>query len=276
MISDSNNLETIILEEIRRFLENLDGKRSTHLYQDTPGILFLLSQPIPEEMIVSSHFSTIVKQFQSLLLRSQSYTAPPPPCFAKLREIPANETMESLNDLLSQLKMIIIPYPSLSFMAQLTLGITPDPASRLLLQFLIMAKPVFGICDETGRDMESSITLLQNQQPTENNFLSQRIRSALQSLQRQYVKILEDWGITWIQTDKLYPSIQKIMEMERDDKQNRESPPVPSKRIVITQEDIQERIKRGETQWVVPSNVIITSLAREIAEKHGFILKLSS
>jgi hypothetical protein len=65
------------------------------------------------------------------------------------------------------------------------------------------------------------------------------------------------------------------MEKDLEDNQHAKSPAAPTRRLVITQEDILERIARGETKWVVPSNAIITSLAWEIAEKRGFVLQLS-
>lgn len=276
MISDSQNLGTIILEEIRRFLQELDGNRSPHLFPDKPRILFLLSQSIPDEIINSTDFTSLIRQYPSILLRSRNYTSSPPPCFSSLSEIPSSETADSLNDLLSHLKIIIVPHPSLSFMAQVTLGITPDLASQIFLQSLMISKPVFGILDETDRNTLISVPFIQNPATDENTPFSPRIRSALQSLQRQYVKILEDWGTIWIKSDRIFMSVKKIIEKDQDDLQNAPLPPASTKRFVITQEDIRERIQKGETHWVVPSNTIITSLAWETAEKHGFVLKLSS
>ncbi|MBN1900861.1 hypothetical protein JW926_05985 [Candidatus Sumerlaeota bacterium] len=271
MISNPNNLESIIVEEILRFLENLEGNLAPPCSSNVPGLLFILSQPLPEKI----DFSTVTGHFPSYLLRSSNYTSSLSPLFSQIKEISCVDAVDFPEGMFDQWKAVILPHPSLTFLAQCALGITPDPASRALLQSLLKAKPVLGIFDEIPEQGEKSLNPLANSNPVENAVFSQRIRSTLLSLHHQYVKTLEDWGVLRVKMDNLFHVIQKIMEPREGAKQAMETSKPPSQRIVITQEDILERIQKGDTHWLAPSNAIVTSLAWEIAEKHGFILKLS-
>ena len=148
---------------------------------------------------------------------------------------------------------MVIPEPCLNIMAQVSLGLTPDFASFLIFNFLLRQKPVLGI---------------QNQQ-----FLNFPPCS-LKSLIHKYTKILADWGLLWISQEELFAFIRNKLEPGYPDTEKiGNNAGTPSKRLIVTQEDVFRRIKKGEKQWLVPDNAIVTSLAWEIAEKHGFTIK---
>lgn len=246
---DPRKIEALIYEEIQKFLKNPGIINSPDISQNTPDILFILSSPLSADFMAASGIPSILKDFSCAYTAAETPGIILPSEFSGTPEISCSN--ENVTDrILEKTRILIVPNPCLNLIAQISLGLTPDFASHLILHFLLRQKPVLGIQNKTSPDLAPR---------------------SLQSLIHNYIKVLEDWGVIWIAPEELFDFISNKLEPENPDQgKTSDHPQNPSKKTIVTQQDILDRIKKGEKKWILPENAIVTPLALEIAEKHGF------
>jgi len=276
MTRDPQKIEILIYEEIERYLKNLETGNGPPPFDSKPSILLMLSHPPDENLIAKTGLKTIIKRFPCAFSRLEPFSAPLPSPFSSLPEILPKERDSSLSENLKNLKLVILFHPSLSIMAQMVLGLTPDFSSCVLLQALLTGIPVFAIQEHPiSQIVQTPLWTQKTPLSPQSETCLLRLHSSLKSLIRQYSKTLEEWGMVWIEPDRLFSSIQKLLEgMEQSPRESPSKTKTEAERLVITQEDVIDRVKKGDKQWLIPENAIVTDLAREIAAKQGLILIL--
>jgi len=235
----------------------------------------LISHPPDENLIAKTGLETLVKRVPCAFCRMESFASPLPSPFTAIPEITVKENEYPLNEKLTRLKLVILFHPSLSLLAQMVLGLTQDFSSRILLHALLTGIPVFAIGDESlFHIINTPLLTPKTSLPPISETSLIRLHSSLKSMIHQYSKTLEEWGMEWIEPDHLFSAIETILERRKSP--SGECPAKTQteyKRLVITEEDIQNRIKMGGNEWMIPDNAIVTDLALELAQKNGLILK---
>ena len=261
MISDPKKIQEIIEEEIHRFINGLEDSKTKPV--DLSGeriLLFVLSSPVAGDAFPG--LNSLTERYTCARLNAwygplENEAGQGARGLLSLPEFPPPATAIVPSEALKQIRAVFLVYPSLALMARTALGLGDDFGALLILQALSSATPVLAIRSKLLPS--DSIAPLPN---------------SPQALIRQYEKTLGDWGVRWINEERIFPLMEQLMEDPLTGLEKKELRRNNPKRIIVTGEDVEERIRRGERQWVLPADAIITSVAQETAEKKGFILKL--
>lgn len=209
----------------------------------------------------------IVKKYSCLIARSFSFMETIPEPFCDIPEIPPKDLQPSPPHLPENVKAIVLFQPELSFIAKTALGTSNEPDVRFIHYALSSEIPILGI----PHDAHASPL---NAKIDTNVSSAHDVRAYLQTLYRQYQKTLENWGVAWISPQNLQSALQKIRaENEAFSSGAKRAAAGSRKRLIITREDVEERIKRGEREWLIPPDAIITDIARETANQNGLNIK---
>lgn len=259
MALDRKQIEDIIREEILRYLV-LPEPASLPKASDL--LIILTNQPDKETVDISG-VREVMRRFRCLCIC-------PPYCSNNLSE-PFDKAQNEAGAaaeagaIWQGAKAILIFQPSLPFLAGIVTGAGNDAVSMRLMQTLVSGKPVLGIGGKSviqpfepeGKLSEGSAAAT-----------AARAREGLESLYRQYARTLGGWGVDWVEPEELYKFIERHMGGAPAPEKS-SSAPAAKQRLIITGDDVMERIRRGEKDLPLPPDAIITDIAREIAEKHG-------
>jgi hypothetical protein len=280
MTLNKETLETLIYEEILRYLGSLDQNEAPRVVSRGTDILFLLSTSDYGQDIETSCIPSIAKKFNCALVPSSHCKGSLPEPFSTMDKIEILDKNFSPLKIIEKVKVLILFQPSLSLMASTALGTSENPECRILTQALLTGKKVLGVRQEEiskNHSLNDNFSLNHIMEGVrtsgEAREKASRIDSSLQSLNRQYAHTLKDWGVQWEIPEKLFPILESILEKPSasiDNTTNKRNN--PGKRIIITADDIYEKINSGKTQWIIPANAIITDIARENAQRSGFKL----
>jgi len=263
MTTERENLINIIRDEILRFLNAEEFHHANPKFR----IVFLLSGRPDRDVMESAGLGEIVKQYSCLVVRSLSFMETIPEPLGAIPEIPPKDLMTSPPHLPENVRAVVLFQPELSFIARTALGTGDEPDIRFIQHALTSDIPILGIPRNTYAPSPHA--------GTEWKFSNAHSAlSSLQSLYCQYQKTLENWGVVWIPPQNLSSALHKICVEDKTRRSGTTHAPTRSKkRLIITKEDVEERIKKGEREWFIPSDAIITDIARETADQKGFNLK---
>ncbi len=254
MLSDLEKIRSIISEEIKRFLNELEAKHPTITNPGTADVLFLLSSQPDKDLKTAAAVSTISEKFSCALVWTESPHEPLSPPLSRLPQLPEPQIPQAQRQILDNLKCIIIFEPTLSLLANVALGTTDDFPSRLTFQFLAYGKPVYAV-----RGSEQTAPGTSNRQ--------------IQVLSRGYERTLEEWGMLWLRPEQLFSTLEVLLEAPAQNQASVSEKTNSQRRLIVTGEDVEEHIRSGQKQWILPPDAIVTAIAREIAERNGFVLK---
>jgi len=263
MRTEHENLINIIHEEILRFLNTGDFLHANPKFR----IVFLLSGKPDRDVMESAGLREVVKRYSCLLVRSLSFMETIPEPLGAIPEIPPKDLLTSPPCLPENVKAFVLFQPELSFIARTALGTGDEPDIRFIHYALTSEITILGIPHDTYAP--SPHTKIEG-----NISDAHRARSSRQSLYRQYQKTLENWGVVWIPPQNLSSALHKICGEDETRRSGATHAATGSKkRLIITKEDVEDRIKRGERDWFIPPDAIITDIARETADQKGLNLK---
>ena len=261
---DPETIESIVYQEILRVLNQSGTLRETGTSESS--LCFLFSQPPEEQILRLSAMDAVTERYSCFMLKTASLeqiSSFSPPGVKQEKIIPGNEPLDKT-------RAVILFQPTLSLCACAALGITEDPAILFLIHAMLQSIPVFGI--KSQKDPVFS-RAGKPDNPAAANAFAAGLSSSLESLRQKYEKILEQWGLKWIEPDQLFDSIHGLFD---DGAQGNEKPepssPAPNERIIVTAEDVENKAGMGQTSWILPENAIVTDVARETAERLGFHL----
>lgn len=263
MSTEHENLINIIHEEILRFLSTKEFLHANPKFR----IVFLLSRKPDRDVMESAGLREVVKRYSCLLVRSLSFMETIPEPLGAIPEIPPKDLLTSPPCLPENVKAIVLLQPELSFIARTALGTGDEPDIRFIHHALTSEITILGIPHDTyatspHAKIEGKISD------------AHRARSSLQSLYRQYQKTLENWGVVWISPQNLSSALHKICAEDETRRSGATHAATGSKkRLIITKEDVEDHIKRGEREWFIPPDAVITDIARETADQKGLNLK---
>lgn len=231
----------------------------------TFDILIILTSPPDKQIAEISGAREIIRRFRCLCVCPPYFIDDVPEPFDKARSETGSVSDE--NAVWERAKAILLFQPSLPFLAGIATGAGNDAVSMGLAQALVSGKPILGIGGDAVMRPFASDSKLTERLTTATE--AARAREAFESLYRQYIRTLGGWGVSWVEPEDLYKSIERLMGGSPGRTEST-SPPAPKQRLIITGDDVMERVRRGEKEWRLPPDAIITDIAREIAEKHGF------
>jgi len=261
MSQDYEHLESLIREEILRCLVGGETKREI--------LVVMPFLPLDKDFLDSLGLEAIFERFSSTILSPDpSYPLPaplseiPPYSPDKAREQPGRDHIRAL----------VILNPSLSLLAQTALGIADQPCSRLLLGNLLDRKPVLTIhdpsCDFPPPEMKGPPVA-----PASSglSFDSHPPHSP-RNLYQQYYKTLEEWGMRQVSPSRLFQTLETLLNPAPDSTGSSPARENSVRRMIVTGDDILDKLALGGKEWVIPENAIVTSIAQETAQRNGFSL----
>ncbi|MCX7765322.1 MAG: hypothetical protein N2246_01260 [Candidatus Sumerlaeia bacterium] len=188
-------------------------------------------------------------------------------------------------------QVIVIPLLSSLLAAKIALGLTDSLPSILVLQALLLEKPVlatreivtslWGISESaeesssTGDEppawsgVQTATAALQTGIPYKPPVV--RIKGLYQS----YLRTLEQWGIKFTIVDHLALETEKLLSAPAPPKKSLSVlERKPQCRQIITRDDLLELLRQGINELRIKPDAIITDAAREFANDHSIKLIL--
>ena len=261
MALDRKQIEDIIREEILKYLVSPRHASPSKV----PDILIILTNQPDKQIVDISGVQEVMRRFCCLCFF-------PPCCNDNLSapfDMAHNEAGAAADtDTIWQgAKAIVLFQPSLPFLAGIITGAGNDEVSMRLMQALVSGKPVLGI--ECGTVIQSFAPESGNPREGLIAATAARAKEGFEALYRQYVRTLGGWGVEWIKPEDLYRFVERLACGESAAEKSLNAS-AAKQRLIITGDDVMQRIRQGEKNMPLPPDAIITDVAREIAEKHGF------
>jgi hypothetical protein len=160
---------------------------------------------------------------------------------------------EVLADIFASLRAVIV-VSSQDLLARLALGLQDKPAATVVLQGLWRGVDVY-------MDLEGAASV--RGVPCRN--------AALGKLYASYGDALRGMGVKPVSPPYLTAMLDRRQELLRDAQRGAQEAGF-SKRIVVTEKDVLA-FDAGSRQWILPGDAVVTSLAKDAAEKRGLLLK---
>jgi hypothetical protein len=147
----------------------------------------------------------------------------------------------------------VIVAPSRDLLARLALGLQDKPAAKAVLQALWRGLDVYML--EGAAAVDSPLCK----------------NAALRVLYASYRDILLGMGVKPVFPPYLAAMLDRRQELFQSPQRETEKSGEKKKRLVVTEKDVLVFDKGS--QWVLPGDAVVTSLAKEAAEKRGLLLK---
>lgn len=252
-------IENIIIEEILRCFCELESGIS-----ETPRLLFIHPAPFNIENLNTASISSMVEKYNSATLpANQGF---PETDFFGLRQISSTMQNISFARIVDSIQAFILVHPPISFLHRTVEGMGDELPVKILQHALLSRKPVIGL---TAPDPLN----LAKEDKKDRTSPDSRIMSHFQAHYDNLSRILSNWGVVWEREENLFSIIRDIMEPSGEDTSTGKNAAIQnSRRMIVTSEDVENRIRSGEISWNLPENAIVTALAFETARKYDFSL----
>lgn len=283
----------IIRALVRKELDRQLAKRQTVKSSEKKAILVILSGG---DVLINNLLTqlALLDQKYSLSIVTTRNFQEIVPISELQRHIPEAKIVESVASaetipFIKSHQVLLLPLLSSLLAAKIALGLTDSLPSILVLQALLLEKPVlatkevvtslWGLSEPAGESaptegeppawsgVQTAPAALQTGIP--HTPAAARIRGLYQS----YLRTLEQWGVKFTMVDHLAVDTEKLLSTPAPPRKPLSAiERSPQHRQIITRDDLLELHRQGINEVRIQSTAIITDAAREFAYDHSIRL----